>query len=110
MSRWERVTQFKGKHKTRFVVWLLRVVRVNILVNVSHLAKFYTEQANVELTWRKLRAKMECYVFAWVRYSCVPRALHTLSTFSALTEISPVSAFNTRLFFFFFLNERTESR
>lgn len=34
---------------------------------------------------------------AWARYSCVPRALHTLTTFSSQTGISLVSAFGNSL-------------
>lgn len=30
---------------------------------------------------------MECYVSVWALYSCVPRALRTLTTFSSTTEI-----------------------
>lgn len=35
-------------------------------------------------------------MFAWAWYSCAPRALHTLMTYSTLTEIStPVTAFSS---------------
>lgn len=48
MSRWERVTPFKGKRKTRFVVSFSRIMMGK--KNPSNLAKLFCKLANVKLT------------------------------------------------------------